>query len=268
MYFIFFHSQTLYPGCTCFIEFILVKTKGSFDFQDVNTDADAMYIRLEVQEVDDYQHVDESDAGKVIHWLQSNYSASGKNTTSDPDVNKSRGLKSVKRHSLNSEQTRCTDFPGNWKLIPKSVEQFASRFTHQCDDLHGDSCTLRDQTNPTQNILNSTPVHSRLHHLPLDHQIRCEIRSHSSDSAIGGSGERLWNERRTPVLKTPVTESEILQDLIQPEDSASACPVNEPYPDYSSQPSVLNKYRSYDSELSEILREFEGHLTKHEGQVV
>lgn len=231
-----------------------------------------MYIPPDIHEnVQLENQEDDGDGvGKVTHWLHSH--------CSDYDKTKSTKLagktNSFRRDSLARRQVRKAEFPGNWKLIPKSLEHFPSRFTsRQCHQTQCDRC---DPRNRPENLIPTDGVCSHVHNPPVDVRLQdrvtssqtpCEVKSQSSDSAIGGSGERLWNERRIPPLSADATEAEILQELIQPEDSASACPTNEPFPDYSPRHTGFQTYKSYSTELSQVLREFEGNLTKYENPV-
>lgn len=232
------------------------------------TEDDAVYIPLEIRENEELENQDDNEDGveKVTHWLRSHCSDSSK-TRQTELVH----TNSFKRNSLSRRQIRKTEFPGNWKLIPKSIEQFPLRFaSRQCHQTQCDRCDPRNRPENLNTVdvfcadVQNSPADVELHERVTSPQIRCEVKSQSSDSAIGGSGERLWNERRISLLPAEAMEAEILQELIQPEDSASACPTHEPYPDYSPSHTGYQTYRSYTSELSQVLREFEGHLTKYE----
>ncbi|WAQ95691.1 hypothetical protein MAR_028381 [Mya arenaria] len=96
-------------------------------------------------------------------------------------------------------------------------------------DMNGES---EDQGQP-EVVIHQASVELRLQEL-VTNKKRSDVRSQSSDSAIGGSGERLWNDRQITLLPPETSEAEILQELIQPDDSASGVPENEPYPDYST----------------------------------
>lgn len=230
--------------------------------QDVYTNEEDLRLPLDTPACEELDQEDDDGVGKVTDWLRLRCSSS--------DVNADKTL-FFKRDSIARRKVRKTEFPGNWKLIPKSIEQFPSRFSNQCHQTHCDRCDVRNrQENSTSannvcvNAVHNQSVEIKLEDFVTQPQKRSDVRSHSSDSAIGGSGERLWNEQRTPLLPEEAMEAEILQELIQPEDSASACPTNEPYPDYPRIRSGFESYRSYSSELSLVLREFEGNLTKYE----
>ena len=221
---------------------------------------------------------DEEGVVKVQQWLRSHCGSSEKVNklkscaTTEPSSSECPTFY-FKRDSLSRRSVRKTEFPGNWKLIPKSIENFPSRFPmHQCHKTNCDRCDLRNRpensgkkadrraTTPVQNFA----LEVRLNDL-VKNKNRSEVRSQSSDSAIGGSGEeRTWNERRIPLVPAKSTEAEILQDLIQPDDSASACPTSEPYPDYSTLDSRFGTQNSFRTQLSQVLREFEGDLLQYE----
>lgn len=219
---------------------------------------------------------DEEGLVKVKYWLRSNYGS----TESDLDANNDGGHKFYfARNSLSRQRvggSSRTTFPGNWKLIPKSLEQFPSRFPpHQCHQTFCDRCDIR---NRPENVGQSRSYVVQSVSLDFnetgDGEGDCvkqtDVKSsQSSDSAIGGSGDRLWNERRIPLLPAVDSEAQILQDLVQPDDSASRCPDTEvePFPDYSSVGSKYNTQKSYKTELSKVLREFEGELLAYDRPV-
>lgn len=251
--------------------------------QDVYSgDDDAVYIPIQLTTIDnnyvkdvEHQEADDEDedgVGKVTNWLESHCrSSSERNKREIMDEAGPSGFQ-FKRNSITRRKVRKAEFPGNWKLIPKSIEQFPSRFLpNQCHQTQCDRCDIRNRpenylTNGDSRhvVTQDAGVELRLQNLLTYQKKRCEVKSQSSDSAIGGSGERLWNGRRIPLLPVDASESEILQDLVQPEDSASACSVQEPFPDYSPRHNGYNSHKSYGSELSQVLRDFEGSLNKYE----
>ncbi|KAL4239417.1 hypothetical protein ACF0H5_000232 [Mactra antiquata] len=216
---------------------------------------------------------DEDGVVKVKYWLRSNYGSS----ESDLESNKDGGQTFYfARNSMSRRRVSGrTKFPGNWKLIPKSIEQFPSRFPpHQCHQTFCDRCDVRNRPENSDHIRTNNVV---VQSVAVDYHDNGNVdgdmegvkqtdvkSSQSSDSAIGGSGDRLWNDRRRiPLLpKVETSEADILQDLIQPEDSASRCPDPEvePFPDYSTISTRHNTQKSYKSELAKVLKEFEGEL--------
>lgn len=215
--------------------------------------------------------LDDEGVVKVQHWLHSHCGSSETknklNAHQDDSSLSECPTFYFKRNSLTRRKVRKTEFPGNWKLIPKSIEHFPSRFQpHQCHQTNCDRCDLRNRpensSHKHSDVVQNFSIEMRLNDL-VKHKSRTDVRSQSSDSAIGGSGERLWNERRIPLVANEA-EAEILQDLIQPDDSASACPTSEPYPDYSTVKSKFSSQRSYIRELSQVLREFEGNLLEYD----
>ncbi|XP_060564343.1 uncharacterized protein LOC132723600 [Ruditapes philippinarum] len=257
-----------------------------FEWKDVyiNENQDVyypVYQQCSSEPVDEMTTSDEEGVVKVQHWLRSHCESSENVNklkscaTTDPSSSECPTFY-FKRDSLTrrSVSVRKTEFPGNWKLIPKSFENFPSRFpVHQCHKTNCDRCDLRNrpENSGQKNDRKSsdTPIQNfalevRLNDL-VKNKKRSEVRSQSSDSAIGGSGEeRTWNDRRIPLVPAKTTEAEILQDLIQPDDSASACPESEPYPDYSSVDSRFGTQNSLRTQLSQVLREFEGDLLQYE----
>lgn len=223
--------------------------------------------------------LEEQGLVKVKQWLKSHCSSS---ETSGSRVNGADNVFQAddrcvpfRRDSLTRKTVKRTEFPGNWKLIPKSIEQFPSRFAvNNCHKTNCERCDPRlrpenidNKTNREDAVDHKAPVELRLQSL-VENTKRSGGRSHSSDSAIGGSGDRLWNERRGQLSLLPVvkSEAEILQELIQPDDSASACPTVEPEPDpdYSMGETMPRRTRSFMTELSSVLREFEGNLNRYE----
>lgn len=212
---------------------------------------------------------DDEGVVKVKHWLRSHCGSSENEGKLFPNE-KSSDCSSFyfKRNSLTRRKVRKTEFPGNWKLIPKSIEGFPSRFgPDKCHQTNCDRCDLRKRTENTEHRpssgLKSYELDVRLNDL-VKSRWRSDVRSQSSDSAIGGSGEeRQWSERRIPLVPAVPSEEELLQDLVQPDDSASACPTSEPYPDYSLE-SKFGTQKSYRTELSQVLREFEGNLLQYD----
>ncbi|XP_052268969.1 uncharacterized protein LOC127870403 isoform X1 [Dreissena polymorpha] len=224
--------------------------------------------------------VDEEGAVKVSQWLKTHCSSSTKSDDRFCDCdaegasNDASSAFGFKRNSLTRRRARKTEFPGNWKLIPKSIERFPSRFPTQCCHVTKcDRCDIRDgpdnsgQRKP--NLNKAEQVHFGVRLISnKDSSKRLETHSQSSDSAIGGSGDRLWNERRLPVLPVAASDEDVLQDLVQPDDSASGCTtINEPLPDYSFRTGSQADHNSFIAELSSVLREFEGHLLMYETPV-
>ncbi|XP_052820583.1 uncharacterized protein LOC128246425 isoform X2 [Mya arenaria] len=220
---------------------------------------------------------DEQGLVKVKQWLKCHCSSSeildghrDMNGESE-DQGHSNGLY-FKRNSFTRKNVKKADFPGNWKIIPKSIEQFPARFSsNKCHKSNCDRCEMKipskninnlDQGQP-EVVIHQASVELRLQEL-VTNKKRSDVRSQSSDSAIGGSGERLWNDRQITLLPPETSEAEILQELIQPDDSASGVPENEPYPDYSTVPNSPRNQESFMTELSSVLREFEGNLTRYE----
>ncbi|XP_045213554.2 uncharacterized protein LOC123564221 isoform X2 [Mercenaria mercenaria] len=238
-----------------------------FEWKDV-------YINDE-QDLDQEEMTTSDDEGvvKVQHWLRSHCGSSDSENKILSRTSDNSGSECptfyFKRNSLTRRTVRKTEFPGNWKLIPKSIEHFPSRFPpQQCHQTNCDRCDLRNRPENSDRKA-STQVQNfalevRLNDL-VKNKKRSEVRSQSSDSAIGGSGEeRMWAEKRIPLVPVVSTEAEILQDLIQPDDSASACPISEPYPDYSTINSKFDTQKSFRTELSQVLREFEGNLLQYD----
>lgn len=224
--------------------------------------------------------VDEEGVVKVSKWLKTHCSSSTKSDDKLCDCEadgRSNGGSSAfgfKRNSLTRKLVRKTEFPGNWKLIPKSIEQFPSRFPTQCCHVTScDRCDIKErpenfgQRKPNLNEADKVHLGVRLI-ANKDSSKRLESQSQSSDSAIGGSGDRLWNERRIPQLPVTVSDDDVLQDLVQPDDSASGfTTVNEPLPDYSFRTGSQAEHNSFIAELSSVLREFEGDLLMYETPV-
>lgn len=148
------------------------------------------------------------------------------------------------------------EIPVNWTLAPKFSGEIPSRLQQdQCHTTNCDRCHFIRTSN------GHTEGHQNKRANAFPHKTRPDSKSQSSDSALGGSGERLWNGRGGRIPLLPGEEAEILQDMIQPDDSASGVPPGEPYPDYSSIMSEKNRTeQGYNAELSNILKEFEGHL--------
>lgn len=227
----------------------------------------------DTEQSQDISTSDDEGVDKVQHWLRSHCGSSESENKllpepDDPSVSECSSFY-FKRNSLTRRKVRKAEFPGNWKLIPKSIEQFPSRFpAQQCHQTNCDRCDLRNR--PENSVAKTvTGVKNFELELRLNDLVKSkkcsDVRSHSSDSAIGGSGEeRPWGERRIPMVQATQSEEELLQDLIQPDDSASACPTSEPYPDYSPSGSKFGTGRSFTTELSKVLREFEGNLLMYD----
>ena len=202
---------------------------------------------------------------KVSHWLTSHYQSSDSDLDLLPLCFRedafSRQRRGYERHPKGNVRyvysARQGEIPVNWSFAPKFSGQFPSRFQEaQCHTTNCDRCQIVQHSNNTKS--------RQLKNMPLI-KVRPDSKSQSSDSALGGSGDRLWTGRDGRIPLLPAEEAEILQDLIQPDDSASGCPPGEPCPDYSSiNTSKYHKDKSYNAELSMILKDFEGHLNRFE----
>ena len=215
----------------------------------------------------------DSDDGveKVNHWLRSYYDSSESDLDllplcfrEDNFARRTRGgyrahERSSKRNHL-LHPSRHNEIRVNWGLAPKFSEHFSSCYHDgHCHTTNCDRCRIVRETNKVPNGRQNKPVNAHMN------KIRSE--SQSSDSALGGSGERLWNGRGGRIPLLAAEEAEMLQDMIQPDDSASGVPPGEPYPDYSSLTSDKHQTekteKSYNAELAHILKEFEGDLNEY-----
>ena len=215
---------------------------------------------------------DSSDEGveKVNHWLRAYYDSS----ESDLDIlpmcfredafarrRKGQGYHRPHKKSPNYyyQHPRAGEIPVNWSFAPKFSGQYPSRL-EECQG-HSANCD-RCQIARTRNNYNTKEQKVKQLNAHLG---RPDSKSQSSDSALGGSGERLWNGKDGRIPLLPSEEAEMLQDMIQPDDSASGVPPGEPCPDYSTLTSEdVRNDKSYSAELSNILQEFEGHLNKYD----
>lgn len=215
----------------------------------------------------------DSDDGveKVNHWLRSYYDSSESDLDllplcfrEDNFARRTRGGyrphgRALKRNHI-VYPSRHNEIRVNWGLAPKFSEHFPSRYHDgHCHTTNCDRCRAVRETNKISDSRQNKPVNAHIN------KIRPE--SQSSDSALGGSGERLWNGRGGRIPLLPAEEAELLQDMIQPDDSASGVPPGEPYPDYSSLTSDKHQTekieKSYNAELAHILKEFEGDLNEY-----
>ena len=205
---------------------------------------------------------------KVNHWLSSHYESSDSELDLLPQCFRedafSRHRRGYERPSKGNIKyiyyPRNNQIPVNWSFAPKFSGQFPSRFQKgQCHKTSCDRCQVGNKSKKTDKR------HVKRIPVPLI-KLRPDSKSQSSDSALGGSGERLWNGRDGRIPLLPAEEAELLQDLIQPDDSASGVPPGEPCPDYSSiDTSKFETQKSYNAELSKILKEFEVNLDTFDG---
>ena len=158
---------------------------------------------------------------------------------------------------------RAGEIPVNWSFAPKFCGKFPSRLEQgQGHVTNCDRCQIDNNYDIKGQQLKHLNAHSG--HTPGGNT-RPDSKSQSSDSALGGSGERLWNGRDGRIPLLPAEEADMLQDMIQPDDSASGVPPGEPCPDYSTLTSDKHRTdKTYDAELSNILKEFEGDLNAYD----
>ena len=242
-----------------------------YDYQTNNQDEGE-----EEEDGEDENKEEESETDHVVKvedWLRTRCDSPDLDldrTSLSADENDNSRQYFRRQCSIRHKPKNKSNFSGNWKLYPKPNNSFLPRYegmqyhTSKCDRCH--VVSYREDTKKVGHT--SVPVVPRdLHRGVLSaHKLKVQLESQSSDSAIGGSGERLWNGKGRFTKNNPTgkSEEERLQELITPDDSASACPEDEPVPDYSSVTTRSAKKDSYQAELSEVLREFEGHLNRYD----
>ena len=226
---------------------------------------------------------DNSDEGveKVNHWLRAYYDSS----ESDLDMlpmcfrddaftrrRKGQGYHRPHKKNVNLyyQHPRAREIPVNWSFAPKFSGKFPSRLEEcQGHAANCDRCLIANARMRNNHDISEQPIkyhnaHSGPTPVGVGHT-RPDSKSLSSDSALGGSGERLWSAKDGRIPLLPAEEAEILQDLIQPDDSASGIPPGEPCPDYSTLTTDDQRTdESYNHELSNILKDFEGQLNAYD----
>ncbi|KAK3607139.1 hypothetical protein CHS0354_034295 [Potamilus streckersoni] len=146
----------------------------------------------------------------------------------------------ILKQNVHKEDSLCNAIPYcRRKISTNDIFFKRNEVYHKTDCYHSNTV----QRSGTPNVMLNSPQFRKK---PL------ETHSQSSDSAIGGSGkERSWNERESQNRKyMDHTEAEV---QIDPSDSISNCPMNEPEPDYSSVGSRVSV--GYD--IMDILKEFD-----------